>query len=91
MSIFGMFTGSSEMLIFMTSPMRKLCFRGSGRMLFCTILWSFSRCVSGMQFYPIFADFRCLAGSLSAPVGSHYSSFSATDFQPIFKMRFHYI
>ena len=60
-------------------------------MLFCTFLWSFSRCVSGRQLCAIFADFGCLAGSLSAPVGSHYSSCSATDFQPIFKVRFHHI
>ena len=91
MSIFGMFAGSSEMLIFMTPPMRKLCFRGSGRMLFCTFLWSFSRCVSGRQLCPIFDDFGCLAGSLLAPLGSHYSVFSTTDFQSIFKVRFPYI
>ena len=69
-----MFAGSSEMLIFMTPPMRKLCFRGSGRMLFCTFLWSFSRCVSGRQLCPIFSDFGCLADSLWAPL-RHITTF----------------
>ena len=66
-SIFGMFAGSSEMLIFMTPLMRKLCFRGSGRMLFCTFLWSRQLC-------PIFDDVGCLAGSLWAPLG-HITAF----------------
>ena len=58
-----MFSGTSEILIFMTPPMRKLCFRGSGHMLFCTCLWSFSRCVSGRQL----CFFLTVLGALRAP------------------------
>ena len=79
-SIFNKFSGTGEMLILMTPPMRKLWFRGTGHTFSSTFPWSVSRCVFGWCFSEFLIDFGCLGDSLWVPVGSPYTLFSATDF-----------
>ena len=77
---FQQFSGTGEMLILMTPPMRKLWFRGTGHAFFSTFPWSVSRCVFGLCFFEFLIDFGCLGDSLWVPLGSPYTLFSATDF-----------
>ena len=86
-SFSAFFLGPLDLVIFVTPPVRKLYFGGSGESLFGTFSACFSESVSRPSFRRILVDFGRLLGSIWVPVGSLCRHFFAGRFLMDFRVR----